>query len=512
MAKRFKIVHLMLLCALLLVFSFTVSAQAADWEVVLFSQAEAGQAPANIVFVRGSGGQTSTETLAVPASMFEDGRTLYNLRISPDRRYIAAETYQTNADGLTTQLELRIADLTTGAAVTASLPSDVDGMGVGPFSPESTHVAVVYIQGMYDPTAPNITGTLALIDTPTGQVSLTSPMADVVSAIPAPDIRQYGVYALFGSWKPEGVQFVPSCYACEGTFQFPYWLWDPTTDAVTPDTEFFSFLGDTLEITGELLVHSYNQEYPSSPVTGMLGPSNLVRYYADGQPPFSYDYTQPRPQDTNPIVYFDTQTLNLGPMGWVADGAAFYVANSDINYQTDHHLVVFRSGQRVEAPIGLSERFLIGTPDGLLTQENGVLKSYAIDAASETVSEGQTLGTFGANLQVIDHTPMGATAPAQPPQAVNIDQAALTCPGAPPSRLVPGGQGRVTPGAPNNLRMWTDTTAEIMGEIPSGATFDVLHGPVCDPSGIPWWWVRYNDLEGVTAEGQGDEYFVEPVN
>jgi hypothetical protein len=82
------------------------------------------------------------------------------------------------------------------------------------------------------------------------------------------------------------------------------------------------------------------------------------------------------------------------------------------------------------------------------------------------------------------------------------------CPGAPPSRLVVGGLGHVTPGDPNDLRA-TPGGASI-GKIPGGAAFTVLQGPVCSPNGIAWWQVNYNGQIGWTAEGQGSTYFLEP--
>ncbi len=88
------------------------------------------------------------------------------------------------------------------------------------------------------------------------------------------------------------------------------------------------------------------------------------------------------------------------------------------------------------------------------------------------------------------------------PQAIN-------CPGAPLSRLVVGGQGRVLPGDPNDIR--PAPGAASIGQIPAGATFMVLEGPTCTPNGIAWWRVSYNGQTGWTAEGQGSTYFVEPA-
>jgi hypothetical protein len=90
-------------------------------------------------------------------------------------------------------------------------------------------------------------------------------------------------------------------------------------------------------------------------------------------------------------------------------------------------------------------------------------------------------------------------------------QAGVTCPGFMPSRLVVGGQGRVTPGEPNNVRDVPSAGGRLVGQIDGGESFDVLEGPECDPDGRAWWRVQYGDIAGWTPEGQGNLYFVEPV-
>src|SRR5262245_2406619 len=54
----------------------------------------------------------------------------------------------------------------------------------------------------------------------------------------------------------------------------------------------------------------------------------------------------------------------------------------------------------------------------------------------------------------------------------------LGCGYAPNPRLVPGEQGRVTPGLPNVLRSqpYRGGASYVLGEIPAGATFTVLAG------------------------------------
>jgi WD40 repeat protein len=84
------------------------------------------------------------------------------------------------------------------------------------------------------------------------------------------------------------------------------------------------------------------------------------------------------------------------------------------------------------------------------------------------------------------------------------------CAGFLPSRLVIGQQGRVLPGEANNVRTEPSRDAALVGQIPGGAVFTVLDGPICGTN-TAWWQVDYQGLVGWTVEGIEFDYFVEPV-
>lgn len=86
---------------------------------------------------------------------------------------------------------------------------------------------------------------------------------------------------------------------------------------------------------------------------------------------------------------------------------------------------------------------------------------------------------------------------------------AEACVGGQTPRLTPGEHGRVTPGAPNNLRAAPGTRAALLTEIPGLGEFAVLTGPVC-ADGLNWWQVDYQGQVGWTAEGRGQEYWIMP--
>lgn len=98
----------------------------------------------------------------------------------------------------------------------------------------------------------------------------------------------------------------------------------------------------------------------------------------------------------------------------------------------------------------------------------------------------------------------GSAAPTVPAETI-------ACPGALPPRLTVGGQARVVPETtPNNVRSAPATSAStVTGQIPPGAAFTVLDGPVC-ADGYAWWQVDYSGLVGWTVEGDASAYWLEP--
>jgi hypothetical protein len=89
-------------------------------------------------------------------------------------------------------------------------------------------------------------------------------------------------------------------------------------------------------------------------------------------------------------------------------------------------------------------------------------------------------------------------------------QEEVTCPGAPPPRLIVQEQARVTLGASNNVRDLASRNGNLIGSIPAGGIFTVLDGPVCADN-LTWWEINYEGLIGWTAEGTAEGYWLERV-
>ncbi len=86
------------------------------------------------------------------------------------------------------------------------------------------------------------------------------------------------------------------------------------------------------------------------------------------------------------------------------------------------------------------------------------------------------------------------------------------CPDAPTSRLKIGDLAYVTknPPLPNRVRKEPNRDAEIIGLINPAGSMEILEGPAC-ANGWVWWKVKNADLNGWTAEGDKETYWLIPL-
>jgi hypothetical protein len=76
-----------------------------------------------------------------------------------------------------------------------------------------------------------------------------------------------------------------------------------------------------------------------------------------------------------------------------------------------------------------------------------------------------------------------------------------------PPRLIIGQIGKVTEGAPNNLRSEPALSATKIGSLPAESEFMVLAGPIC-ADGYTWWKVDYHGARGWTVESGEGKYWL----
>ncbi len=163
---------------------------------------------------------------------------------------------------------------------------------------------------------------------------------------------------------------------------------------------------------------------------------------------------------------------------------------------------------------------LIPPPETLVTIQPTLVQipgGLVLTAPVAQVTPAPTLIRINPNLILPPASPTlipinrGVFQPiASPTPPPNPGPGVTQCQGAPVPRLYVGGQGRVTPGAPNRLRAQPNTTSAVLANIPAGGVFSVIGGPNCG-GGYTWWQVNYNGIIGWTAEGTGSTYYVEPA-
>ena len=165
-----------------------------------------------------------------------------------------------------------------------------------------------------------------------------------------------------------------------------------------------------------------------------------------------------------------------------------------------------------------------GLPDGV---EVRVWRTNPLnrDTDGDTLADGEEveLGTDPLNRDtdgdgvpdnddiapILPPTPTITPFPTLPGTAGDI------CSGSPtPSRMAVGIQGIVTPGGlPNRVRSAPGKAeGQVIALMQPGAGFLVVGGPTCDTTDqIRWWQINYGGVVGWTAEGEAENFYLEPM-
>ncbi|GAB5491740.1 MAG: hypothetical protein Phog2KO_19550 [Phototrophicaceae bacterium] len=136
----------------------------------------------------------------------------------------------------------------------------------------------------------------------------------------------------------------------------------------------------------------------------------------------------------------------------------------------------------------------------------------AVEATEEVVVEVTEIVVEATEEVVVEVTEIAVEATPEPVATeAPTESTIVSCPSAPEIRMSIGDTGRIiSETIPNRLRSLPSTDGEIVGELPGGSEFTVLDGPAC--GGVyTWFFVEYNGITGWTAEGTGQNYYIEPV-
>jgi hypothetical protein len=556
---------------LMLIFSAMIAPAAAAGDpqtvVVLAENLTAGVTTLSVGFYQPASGTYSS--VPVPAGFLPDDYTpdsmiLTDAAISPDHRWLAGVFVRTDTGSA---LPIRIADLTLGACCTVIEEplANIQAYSVAGFSEDGAQIAFAYAAADLVSTVNPYPGGMVTANVNDGTLDIHIDMQNVNAMLGI----EGSAWALMHSWQPDGVYFVPNCYACGGIIEGEWMIWNPYIGAMpeafnTSSGRWFSAFGDTLQGTGEMLLTGQIPSFPVSPEVGMFPVPNVVQYLPDGVlPPVEF-------RAAIPPVFGDPSLNNIGAVHWVADGNAYLVEPP-----FSQPIVVGRNAVRYPHPAAGATQFefLAGTVNGYVyTETDGMIASLTTARFSD---DGSFIGAavlesaVNSSLRpyrVIDLPDLGFSAsgysaiapslggvagsptaifiptvsgeiiatippviiptvapviiptvapvsiPTIPPVAVPTLAQVVICNANLPPRLQINLQGQVTPGTPNNLRAQPNSTSPIVGQIPGEGVFVVLAGPVCDSvTGINFWQVTYNGLVGWTAEGQGNVYFLEPA-
>ena len=104
--------------------------------------------------------------------------------------------------------------------------------------------------------------------------------------------------------------------------------------------------------------------------------------------------------------------------------------------------------------------------------------------------------------------------PSNEPQAtvtvIEATQERISCPSSPPIRLIIQERGRVTDNSETlNLREGPGVSFDILTALEPNDEFVVIDGPSCDGD-FSWFRVRFGTRFGWLAEGDFEDYYVEP--
>ena len=111
---------------------------------------------------------------------------------------------------------------------------------------------------------------------------------------------------------------------------------------------------------------------------------------------------------------------------------------------------------------------------------------------------------------IIDFSPTDKPQASSTPTAIEVTQEVISCPSAPPIRLIIQERGRVTDNSETlNLRDGPGVSFDVLTALDPRDEFVVIDGPSCDGE-FAWFRVRFGTRFGWLAEGDFEDYYVEP--
>ena len=486
------------------------SLPAASWYAVVWDQG------ADTLHWINSGGEVASR--ARPHLPDEASSGAPDMRISPNGRYMVETATLT-----TGVMAVGIFDFQSGNWVQVHIASPGEEINLGGrhiFDPNSTHVAVGFMVADYS--AP--TWHVSVFDLSTG-VELAALNSGEIAVTTTPQLQRPHVryYTVDSVGEVVHIQLIR--YGTEGSETWPAYAWHPwPTTSISP-SPYTRAGGDVHFSTGEEIFAYYDPAFTALPPNGpgpsynaigrampTLGTPSITRVWVDGT---SYHYDarwaknnewvlfwaddgtgQPTWKAAYTNVHPNTSTW-LGPtvtdVAGTPDGYLRVTTSLEIYHVTN--LMDYLAGTKVFQASGPGPlRIVYVTPAGV---------PFALTHLGVSVNPGVVV-TLNPDLVVT--VPPVVVFTLQP----TLSAPSMMCPGAPPPRLTVGGQARVTFTDGTPLRVRAAPGGEYITQLPEGTVVQVIGGPQCQGQ-YTWWQIQTSDgIQGWSAEGDMQDYYLEP--
>ncbi|MGB7338532.1 MAG: SH3 domain-containing protein [Phototrophicaceae bacterium] len=432
------------------------------------------------------------EQASIPRPTLENETAFLDMRIAPNgtTMFLVAEVQGgTQAIG--------IYDFDAGSFVQTHFAEPDENINLGGdniFTPNSQYVAVGLFSGDFQSPAWRV----ILFDMVTG---------DVVSFIDhthpdAPDVQLSAPAVQYVSGQVH-FQLIPQSVG--GAMTWPAYAWqalsfDPNQPIIT-ESPYVQANAQVLLLTGIVASTYVDAVYPQPPPTGQFPTHNAIgvslptdnptptTVYADGT---RYHFITRWARGGDWILFYSVDAQGEGYWSNVEGG----------NSPENNSMMPFPS--QFEDVYGTSDGYLLTDDDNQLFYTNGFIPTTALNLAQLTPQSQVVYVTpIGVNF-TLDNLGNGTLSGANDFQAepTPINDCAL----APPQRMTIGGNGQVITAA-LNVRSQPDGSVLLI--LNNNDVFDVLDGSICN-NGLYWWQIDYNGTMGWAAEGNTEEYFMQP--
>jgi hypothetical protein len=461
-----------------------------------------------------------------------------NLAISRDSRYLLEAV--TLADGSTT---VGLYDFATGSLTTVlqTATNEDVSLGWGSDSRSGIDGSTLIFDANSGMAAIGISTNdnpalnewrIAIIDLASGMIITQIQETDLAFILTGGNTADFLTMIQSGSFAPRPVYFDNGNgihvqlirMFTGGSHTYPAFVWYPNTNTARVSAYNRTSIS-ILASNGAALFAYRDNNAPAIPADGPFESQNAI---GQGFPTATSLTVQ--------SVYINSSMFHFSPQ-WVGNADKVAFVNGTTSSTTNY--AIFDLKTPLEPAMQLSSVYynIQGVSTGALAVADGVagfdvthiddltreivwtappMNGNPVFVWTQPIGDGFGLGSIALNAWA--YLPSESGALPQPPAIATVAPApvpagVIHCPGTPPSIMSAGVTGRVTytDGSPLNVRASATVASAVLTILPEGTGFQVIGGPQC-ADGYTWWNVLLpGSIYGWAAEGNMDEYFIEPL-